>query len=140
MEDKILIALIASSSALVGSLIPQIFTFFNAKAQRKFEKNKLEHDRQSQVYEELLLALQKTMNEGNPAFNKLQNAILKISLHGDQSTAIEVEKYYRELVQRGSELTSQEHANFQKNILNSMRMQLKLPPVKSFELIRFTPQ
>jgi hypothetical protein len=140
MEDKILIALIASISALIGSLIPQIFTFFNNKAQREFEKNKLEHNRQSQVYEELLLALQKTMNEGDLSFKELQNAILKISLHGDQSTANEVEKYYRELVQRGSELKPQEHASFQKDILNSMRVQLKLSPVESFELIRFTPQ
>ncbi len=138
-EDKLLIALIASGSALIGSLIPQIFSFFNNKSQREFEKEKSRKSIQADIYENLLINLQLTMNKGNESFSDLQKSVIQISLHGDKSTALVVENYYSELVQRGSELKKEEHAFHQKKILNSMRNQIDLEPLESFELIRFSP-
>jgi len=41
MDDKILIAIIAASSALLGSLIPIVINYLNSKEQRNFEIKKI---------------------------------------------------------------------------------------------------
>lgn len=139
MDDKLLIALIAAGSALFGSLIPQVFTFFNNRSQRAFEKEKAKKGAQAEIYENLLINLQSTMNKGDEAFPELQKSIIQISLLGDSETAMVVEKYYRELVNRGAELKKGDHAMHQKNIINSMRCQIDLEPLERFELVRFGP-
>jgi len=138
-EDKLLIALIAAGSALTGSLIPQVFAFFNSRSQNEFEKEKSRKNIQADIYEKLLINLQLTMNKGNEAFSDLQKSVIQISLYGDEITARVVEIYYSELVHRGYELKKEEHALHQKNILNAMRSQIDLEPLESFELIRFDP-
>lgn len=139
LNEKVLIAVIAGVSALLGSLIPQVFTYFSSRSQRIAEQVSAQQRQQSIVYEELLLSLQRTMNEGNSGFQSFQEAILKISLYGDAKTAKKATAYYQTLVHRGHELKAAEHADFQKSILNSMRAQLSLPEVNNFEIVRFTP-
>lgn len=138
MDDKILVAVIAALSALLGSLIPQIFSYFKENKQREFDQKKYQLEIQANVYEELLLALQDTLNNGNPAFQKFQEAVLKVSLHGDEITAKMSLEYFHNLVQNGKNLTSNEHAKYQTDILNAMKAQLLLPKVDRFELIKFT--
>ena len=137
MEDKILVAIIAALSALVGSLIPQIFTYFKDKSQREFGERKEQRGIQATVYEELLLALQNVMNNGDSGFPRFQEAILKVSLHGDAATSKAALEYFQSLVKRGRELKPNDHAEYQKKILNAMKVQLSLPKVESFEIIRF---
>lgn len=137
MDDKILVAIIAGSSALFGSLIPQLFSYFKDKSQREFEERKNQKNVQASVYEELLLALQNVMNNGDSAFPRFQEAILKVSLHGDATTSDVSLEYFQTLVKRGHELGPLDHATYQKNILNAMKVQLSLPEVDSFEIIRF---
>ncbi|MEM9276427.1 MAG: hypothetical protein AAGA80_26275 [Cyanobacteria bacterium P01_F01_bin.143] len=98
MNDKILIAVIAAISALVGSLIPQIFTHFNNEARREFVERKEQRTIQAKVYEELLLSLQNVMNEGEPGFPRFQEAILKVSLYGDAATSKAALEYFQTLV------------------------------------------
>lgn len=137
MNEKVLIAIIAGVSALLGSLIPQVFTYFSSRSQLVAEQVSAQKRQQSIVYEELLLSLQRTMNEGDSGFKNFQEAILKISLYGDAQTAKEATAYYQALVHRGHNLKAVEHADFQKSILNSMRTQLGLPEVNNFEIVRF---
>lgn len=137
MDDKILIAIIAASAALFGSLIPQIFSYFEANKKREFAKQKEQRDVQSSVYEELLLALQDVINKGDSSFPAFQNAIIKVSLYGDANTSKAALNYFNTLVKRGSELKPEDHSNYQTTILNAMKVQLSLPKVESFEIIKF---
>ncbi|EKO3815305.1 hypothetical protein NTH32_002062 [Vibrio harveyi] len=140
MDDKILVAGIAACAALLGSLIPQAFSFFKERAERSFVRQKEQRDIQVLVYEELLLALQDTMNNGDSSFPAFQKAILKVSLHGDANTSKVSLEYFDTLMKRGHELKAEEHANYQTNILNAMKAQLSLPEVERFEIIRFDAQ
>lgn len=139
MDDKLLVAVIAGSSALLGSLIPTLVGFFNNRCQRAFELKKELIARQRTAYSQMLLNLQATMNNGNEGFQKLQQSILEVAVYGDKETAAAVHKYYLALVHRGAELKKEEHAQFQTGILNAMRANLDLKPLDSFELVRFTP-
>ncbi len=137
MDDKILVAGIAALAALLGSLIPQIFSYFKDRSEREFVKQKEQRDIQILVYEELLLALQDVMNNGNPSFPAFQKAILKVSLHGDGNTSKVSLEYFNTLVKRGHELGPKDHADYQTKIMNSMKVHLSLPELERFELIRF---
>lgn len=137
MDDKIILAMIVASSALVGSLIPQIFTYFKDKSQREIDEKKEQRSTQAKVYEELLLALQNVMNKGDSGFPRFQEAIIKVSLHGDASTSEASLEYFQTLVKKGHKLGSNDHAAHQKKILNAMKIQLSLPEVESFEIIKF---
>lgn len=137
MDDKILIAIIAALAALFGSLIPQIFSYFEAIEKRKFAKHKEQRDVQSLVYEELLIALQDVINKGESSFPAFQNAVIKVSLHGDANTSKAALDYFNTLVKRGSELRPEDHSNYQTIILNAMKVQLSLPKVENFEIIKF---
>lgn len=140
MDEKIFVAVIAACAALLGSLIPQVFSFFKERAERKLARHKEQRDIQVLVYEELLLALQDTMNQGCSSFPAFQKAILKVSLHGDANTSKVLLEYFDTLVKRGRELKAEEHANYQTRILNAMKVQLSLPEVERFEIIRFGVQ
>lgn len=132
-----MVAAIAALSAIVGSLIPQVFSYFKDRAQREFNQRKELRDIQANVYEELLLALQNVMNNGNSGFHRFQEAILKVSLHGDAATSKAALDYFQSLVKKGSELKPDDHAENQKKIINAMKVQLSLPQVESFEIIKF---
>ena len=54
MEINLTIALIAASSALVGSLIPTVFGYINSRSQRKFETQKSLRENQKEAYASLL--------------------------------------------------------------------------------------
>ena len=81
MNDTLHVALVAGGAALLGSLIPTIVGYLNNKAQREFEIKKALCDRQSQIYSELMLSLQKIINtQSKASFFELQKTVMLVSI------------------------------------------------------------
>ncbi len=142
LEDKILIAVIAAGSALLGSLIPSVLTFLNNNKQRQFEVRKMLLDKQKEAYRDLLVSLQEFGNnsvQSNEYFYKFQNQVLQVVIYGEDSASKAVNDYYQELVNKKS-LSNEEHRKHHSNILNTMRRSLGLGKISNFSLTRFTSE
>lgn len=145
MDEKLLIALVAGGSALLGSVIPTVFNFFNNKQQRDFEIKKLLLEKQRAAYFELLSALQAMINEqdNKSRFLALQAAGNQVAIYGDKKTSQEYLNYYYAIVSgaqgKRPQLTSDDHKNYQTAIMNAMRKGMGLAEIKSFEVISFRP-
>jgi len=143
MEDKLLIAALAVLSALLGSVIPTAFNYWNNKQQRSFELQKSLLSTQKDLYLELMLSLQEIINhQENQQFYKLQECAIKAAIYGDNATSQAFYKYYNDIIhlaQNKRGLTPQEHQKHQSKILNSMRESLGLKPINEFEIIGFRP-
>lgn len=144
MENTIFIALISTSAALIGALIPTLFTYFNNKNQNKFELNKNLLEKQKDTYVEIMFALQEIINhQGNIEFYALQKAAIKLSIYGDNSSSKTINLYYNQIVKAAqkerAELTREEHQLFHKSIINGMRQNLGLEKLEFFELVGFHP-
>ena len=145
MDDKLLVALVAGAAALFGSLIPTVFGYLNNKSQREFEMKKSLREKQRQVYSDLMLSLQRTINaSGNnvslqAAMIEFQREVLQASLYGDDSTAVASTAYYKALMasaQPGASFVqAAEHQYHQGRILNAMRASMGLKPLDSFGLV-----
>ena len=145
MDDKVLIAIISATSALVGSLIPTIFNFLNNKTQNGFTLKRDLLENQKNVYWVIMIALQNIINKnGENEFLELQKAAIKLSIYGDNNSSKAINNYYNELVKsaQGTRdlLTSDEHRNFQKSIINGMRNNLGLDEFESFEIVGYRPK
>ena len=146
MDDKILIAIIAASSALLGSLIPIVINYLNSKEQRNFEIKKNLQNKQKEVYLELMLSLQDLINHNktdNSKFFNLQNSVIKASLYGDIKTAQAFYDYYDAIVKSNLDgieyLTEDGHHNHQSKILNSIRKSMGLDELKGFYMVGYHP-
>jgi hypothetical protein len=145
MNDNILGAVIAGSSALLGALIPTLTGYLNDREQRKFEKQKALFDKQRQIYAELIISLQQIINSQTSTedFLTLQRSVLQVSIYGDNATSKSTNDYYNAIIlstQPGSvPLTKNDHQNYQKQILNGMRSHLGLEPLPHFEIVSFRP-
>ncbi|MFV8343607.1 hypothetical protein [Flavobacterium sp. XS2P39] len=144
MDDKILIAIISASSALVGSFIPTIFTYFKTKDQFQFELKKDLLANQKSVYDGILIALQNMINnQGNEEFEALQKASIKLAIYGDNNSAKAMNEYYNEVTKSGRNaripLTKEEHKEYQEKIINGIRQNLGLNKLDSFEIVGFRP-
>lgn len=145
MDNTILIAIISASSALVGSLIPTLFTYFKTKEQNEFELKKDLLANQKVVYDEILIALQNMINnQGNEEFKALQKASIKLAIYGDNDSSNAMNDYYNEVTKSGQNLrdplTKDEHKNYQKMIINGIRKNLGLEEFESFEIVGFRPE
>jgi len=145
MNDTILIAIISASSALVGALIPTLFTYFKNKEQNKFELKKGLLENQKVVYDEILIALQNMINhQGNEEFKALQKASIKLAIYGDNDSSKAMNDYYNEVTKSGQSLrnplSKDEHKNYQKRIINGIRKNLGLEEFDTFEIVGFRPE
>ena len=144
MEDKIFIAIIAASSALLGSLIPTVMNYLNSREERNFETKKDLQKKQKEVYLELMLSLQDMINyqTDNSKFFNLQNSVIKASLYADDKTAQTFYDYYDNLVESSQNmqpLTQEDHHRFQSGILNSIRESMGLDSIEEFKIVGFHP-
>lgn len=127
MDEKLLIALVAAGSALLGSVIPTLFNFWNNKKQREFEIKKLLLEEQKAAYLQLLSALQTIINEkgSGASFRALQIAGNQVAIYGDKNASQEYLNYYYALVSssqgKSSPLESDEHKRHHTAIMNAMR-------------------
>lgn len=143
MDDKLLIALVAAGAAILGSVIPTIFNFWNNAQQRKFEVKKALLEKQKEAYFHLLNTLQSIINEQNSEklFLTLQEAGNQVAIYGDKEAAQTYLDYYYELISQSQghrkPLGSVEHKDHQTKIMNAMRLGLGLPKIKNFEIIGF---
>lgn len=145
MDDKILIAIISASSALIGSLIPTLFTYFKNKEQNEFELKKDLLTNQKVVYDEIMIALQNIINnQRNEEFKALQKASIKLAIYGDNDSSKAMNEYYNELTKNGQglriPLTKDEHKTFHERIINGIRKNLGLETFDSFEIVGFRPE
>jgi hypothetical protein len=143
MDEKILIGVISASSAIIGGIIPTLSAYFNTKNQNEFELKKDLIANQKNVYDEVLIALQNIINnsgvEENKAFQKASN---KLAIFGDNASAKAMNDYYYELINAqklGVPVTTDEHRNYQKRIINGIRKNLGLEELNSFEILGFRP-
>ena len=144
MNETILIAIISASSALIGALIPTIITYLNNESQNKFELKRDLLNNQKDIYKEVMIALQNVIsNQGNNEFKELQEAIIKLSIYGDNFSSKAMNNYYIELTNaslgRRAHLINEEHKEFQKKVINGIRKNLGLEEFESFEIIGFRP-
>lgn len=145
MDDKILIAIISASSALIGSLIPTLLSYFKNKDQNEFELKKDLLVNQKVVYDEILIALQNMINnQGNEEFKALQKASIKLAIYGDNNSSNAMNDYYNDVIKAGQNLrkplTKDEHKNYQERIINGIRQNLGLEKFDSFEIVGFRPE
>jgi hypothetical protein len=144
MDDKLLIALVAAVSALIGSAIPTLFNYWNNSKQREFEVKKALLEKQRQIYSDLMLCLQQMINTNkNEDFFGLQRAVLQVSIYGDDSTSSALNEYYTAIIASaqhgGTPLEKTRHQYHQNRILNGMRASLDLQPLPAFEIVSFRP-
>jgi hypothetical protein len=91
-----------------------------------------------------MIALQNVIsNQGDNEFKELQNAIIELSIYGDNFSSKAMNDYYIEIVNgslgRRNNLTNEEHKQFQKSVINGIRKNLGLEEFNSFEIIGFRP-
>lgn len=138
MDDKILIAIISAGSAIVGGLVPAIFTFFAKKKELESnlkilkEQHSINQDNTHKEirrleYAKFIEALQKERNTQNN-FSNLQDCVNRILLFADDNTASLINEYYTAIcfgvMKREPLLNANQHDKYQKDIINSMRNDL----------------
>ncbi len=143
MDDKLLVAIVAASAALLGGIIQKGFDLISNWQKTKHERFKDLRNIQKEVYWEFILAMQKFMNDKtNENFSKFQDSVNKVLLYGDNETSNIINAYFRELIKEANRQQSQslDHKKYQTQIINAMRKHLEMDELENFELIRFTPK
>lgn len=144
MDERLLAALVGGGAALIGSLIPTVFGYLNAKRDREFEEKRALLEKQRELYNELMQILQKIINASSEQnFVDLQQAMLKTAIFCDDETSAAANDYYNALVASqqpdGLPMNKAEHQCHHRRILNGMRTNLGLKPLTSFEIVAFRP-
>ena len=143
MDDKILVAIVAASAAILGGIIQKAFDLISNWQKTKQERSKGLQNIQKELYWDFFLALQKLMNnKTNENFSKFQESVNKALLYGDNDTSKIINAYFRELIKEANRQQQQplNHKEYQTQIINSMRKHLEMEKLENFELISFTPQ
>ena len=143
MDDKLLVAIVAASAALLGGIIQKGFDLISNWQKTKHERFKDLRNIQKEVYWEFILAMQKFMNDKtNENFSKFQDSVNKVLLCGDNETSNIINAYFRELIKEANRQQSQslDHKKYQTQIINAMRKHLEMDELENFELISFTPK
>lgn len=143
MDDKLLVAIVAASAALLGGIIQKGFDLISNWQKTKHERFKDLRNIQKKVYWEFILAMQKFMNDKtNENFSKFQDSVNKVLLYGDNETSNIINAYFRELIKEANRQQSQslDHKKYQTQIINAMRKHLEMDELENFELISFTPK
>ena len=143
MDDKLLVAFVAASAALLGGIIQKGFDLISNWQKTKHERFKDLRNIQKEVYWEFILAMQKFMNDKtNENFSKFQDSVNKVLLYGDNETSNIINAYFRELIKEANRQQSQsvDHKKYQTQIINAMRKHLEMDELENFELISFTPK
>ena len=143
MDDKLLVAIVAASAALLGGIIQKGFDLISNWQKTKHERFKDLRNIQKEVYWEFILAMQKFKNDKtNENFSKFQDSVNKVLLYGDNETSNIINAYFRELIKEANRQQSQslDHKKYQTQIINAMRKHLEMDELENFELISFTPK
>lgn len=144
--DNLLNAAIPAIAALIGALIPTVFTYFNNRSQREFDSKKADGERQRKAYDDLIVSLQRTINspEDKQLFLEYQQCVVRVSICGDLQTVSCVNNYWSEVVGSNkpdaTPLTASQHQAHQQKMLNAIRENMGLNPLSSFELIAVRAQ
>ncbi len=118
MDEKLLIALVAGGSTILGSIIPTVLNFWNNKLQRDFEIKKLLLEKLKAAYFDLLSTLQSMINQPyrQDHFLALQGAGNQVAIYGDRNTFQNYLDYYNALVSAAlgqkRPLTLEENKNY----------------------------
>lgn len=140
MDDKILVAIIAASAAILGGVIQKAFDLLTNWQKVKDERSKDLRNIQKDVYWEFIAAFQKFgNNKSNDNFSRFQESVNRILLYGDNNTSKIVNDYFKAIVQEANTLQPLNHKEYQTKIINAMRKHLDMDELESFELILFTP-
>lgn len=142
MDDKILVAIVAASAAILGGIIQKAFDLIsNWQKQTRTFQRPTKYTKRGILG--LFLALQKLMNnKTNENFSKFQESVNKALLYGNNDTSKIINAYFRELIKEANRQQQQplNHKEYQTQIINSMRKHLEMEKLENFELISFTPQ
>ena len=128
MDNTLFTAIIAASSALMGALIPSLFSYFTR--QKEFEneqKVRLEEVRREE-YRLYIETLQAMINEGNrDNFLLLQESTNKLLLFAGPELCTTINEYYNKLVETANQkrpMSLEEQTKYQTDIFNAMRKEL----------------
>lgn len=142
MDNTLYTAIIAAGSALMGALIPSLFSYFTR--QKEFEneqKVRLEEVRREEycLYIETLQAMINENNRDN--FLALQKSTNRLLLFSGKELSKIINEYYSELVERTNEntqLTLEEQIEYQTKIFNTMRNEIgvDITKLKKVSMVR----
>lgn len=142
MDNTLYTAIIAAGSALMGALIPSLFSYFTR--QKEFEneqKVRLEEVRREEycLYIETLQAMINENNRDN--FLALQKSTNRLLLFSGEELSKIINEYYSELVERTNEntqLTLEEQIEYQTKIFNTMRNEIgvDITKLKKVSMVR----
>lgn len=126
MDINVWTAIIAASSAIIGSAVPSIITYLSQKANFKNQIAQKNYDIKAKEYNEFLQTMQDFMNNTNSSqhFYSYQNAVNKVLLIADNDTAIYINQYFQAQIKGANErdpLDAEKHIDFQTKIVNSIR-------------------
>lgn len=144
MAQELLLVIVSASSALIGALIPTWFNYKNNQKQNKFITERALHEKQKDIYWQVMSALQNIINNTSQAnILELQKTVLMISIYGDNETSKSMNNYYGALIESSRTmvlLTGTEHQKYQKEIINCMRSNLGLNQLEKFEILSYRPK
>lgn len=142
MDNTLFTAIIAAGSALMGALIPSLFSYF--KILKEFEneqKVRLEEVRRKEycLYIETLQAM---INEGNrDNFLALQKSTNRLLLFSGKELSKIINEYYSELIEgtmHTSPLSLDKQISYQTKIFNAMRKEIgvDITELKKVSMVR----
>lgn len=147
MNDTLTIAIVAASSAIIGALVPAIFSYLNDRRLSKEKEKEQNRQLKVQKYSLFIDSLQYFMNHIDDinAFISFQNSINSLLLFADNNTAKITNEYWKKMIKLNAErrgLNAQEHTEFQTKIFNSIRTDIGVSSEKleNVLLISFRPQ
>lgn len=134
METEIQTAIIAGLSALVGAIIPTVFSYFEKKLDYQKEEKKKWKEIRREEYAKYVEALQNMVNEGEiDNFLPLQASTNRLILFADTELSSLVKKFFNTIVIRTNQskpLSKDEIEKYETDIINTMRKELDISKEK----------
>ena len=131
MSNEVLIALLTTISALVGSVVGIIGNSIVSRINEKCKINKEVRELKLKLYSQFLMNLQNPINLSNSEhFDKISNCINEIKLVGGHEVVKAISEYYIKICDKKLELGAWHHSLLQDNIINAMRKELSMKKVK----------
>ena len=128
MDNTLITALIAAGSALLGALIPAIFSYIGIKRELINTNSSKLYDIRRQEYVNYLDSLQNMINNSNESnFILFQNSTNKLIIYADKKLSKLVNDYLQTIVNRtnsGDRISLEENIYFQTRIVNEMRAEI----------------
>lgn len=142
MDNTLFTAIIAASSALMGALIPSLFSYFTRLKEFENEQKVRLEEVLREEYCIYIETLQAMINEGNrDNFLALQKSTNRLLLFSGKELSKIINEYYSELIEgtiQNSPLSLDKQISYQTKIFNAMRKEIgvDITELKKVSMVR----